>query len=61
MTYHLDELILSIGRVSKEINGRWVPARPEPFGGLGGLRLRVRAAWLVLAGRADAVLWPGGQ
>ena len=41
-----------------EIGGRWLPARPE---GYFSLQSRVRAAWLVFTGRADAVIWPGNQ
>ena len=36
-------------------NGRYVPARPEPFY---SLTQRWRAAWLVFTGRADALIWP---
>lgn len=31
------------------------PVRPAP----GSLIARVQAAWLVLRGRADALIWPG--
>lgn len=34
----------------------WVPARPIGFS---GIRYRIKAAWLVLTGHADAVLWRG--
>ncbi len=37
-------------------DGRWVPARPLGFY---GLRSRLRCAWDVFTGRADAVYWPG--
>lgn len=37
------------------IGDRWVPARPE---GYASLRHRLRAAWLVFTGRADALVWP---
>lgn len=37
-------------------DGRWVPARALGFA---SLRQRVRAAWLVFTGRADALVWPG--
>lgn len=50
----LRDLIDHHHNVSVEIDGKWVPARP-----LGLYRLR--AAWLVFTGRADAVSWPGGQ
>ena len=39
-------------------DGRYVPARPLGFQ---SARYRLRAAWLVWTGRADAVVWPGGQ
>jgi hypothetical protein len=41
---------------STQINGQWVPARPLGFMSLSS---RLRAAWLVFTGRADALLWPG--
>lgn len=34
----------------------WVPARPV---GYSSLRSRLKAAWLVFTGRADALIWPG--
>lgn len=37
-------------------DGRWVPARPMGFYGIGN---RIRCAWAVFTGRADAVTWPG--
>lgn len=37
-------------------DGRWVPARPLGFCSLGN---RIRCAWIVFTGRADAVEWPG--
>ena len=41
-----------------EINGHWVPLRPMGFFSLGS---RLRAAWLVFTGKADALVWPEGQ
>jgi hypothetical protein len=38
-------------------DGPWIPARPW----VPSLLWRCRAAWLVLRGKADAVVWPGGQ
>lgn len=35
-------------------DGRWVPARAEGFA---SWRHRLRAAWLVFTGHADALLW----
>lgn len=33
--------------------GVWKLARPESF----GIFIRIKAAWLVLTGQADAVIW----
>jgi hypothetical protein len=54
----IDELTSHVteARVSTSINGRWVPARPW---GLDTLPSRVRLAWEVFTGRADALVWPG--
>lgn len=41
-----------------KIGHTWHPARPI---GLQSVRYRLWAAWLVFTGRADAVIWPGGQ
>lgn len=40
------------------IDGEWVPARPYGFY---SLLYRLKATWLVLAGKADALVWPKGQ
>ena len=58
--YDLEEIIWLAGPagVQTEIGGVWMPARPE---GLFSFPSRVRAAWLVFTGRADAVRWPGNQ
>lgn len=37
-------------------DGRWVPARPHGFS---SIWYRIKAAWLVWTGRADALIWPG--
>ena len=41
-----------------EIGGHWMPARPL---GYYSLKSRLKLAWLVFTGKADALLWPGGQ
>ena len=46
------------GTTQAGINGKWVPARPE---GYWSLRERIRCAWIVFTGKADAVTWPEGQ
>ena len=37
---------------------RWVPARPE---GYFSPYRRLKYAWKVFTGKADIVIWPGGQ
>jgi len=39
-------------------DGRYVPARPMGFY---SMRSRIRLAWMVFTGKADALIWPGGQ
>lgn len=38
--------------------GEWVPARSV---GYFSLRHRIKCAWMVFTGKADVLLWPGGQ
>jgi hypothetical protein len=59
--YTLRQLLATSGvnegervRIGKE----WVPARPL---GYGGIFRRVKLAWMVFTGKADAVTWPGNQ
>lgn len=40
---------------SAEINGKWVVARPLSYFDW----TRIKAAWLVLIGRADAIVFKG--
>lgn len=35
--------------------GQWGPARPLGFA---SFKYRIRAAWLVFTGKADAIIWP---
>ena len=42
------------------INGKWVPARPENYK-YRSLFQRISEAWGVFTGRADAFTWPEGQ
>lgn len=37
-----------------EVDGKWVCARPLPFYSIGN---RLKAAWLVFTGQADALIW----
>lgn len=40
------------------IDGQWFLARPLGFCNIWE---RIRVSWLVFTGRADALIWPGGQ
>jgi len=42
------------------IDGKWVPARPINYQ-CRTLLERLKEAWLVFQGKADAFIWPGGQ
>jgi len=58
--YKVEELLKMAAKTGAFINGRYVPARPIPFnhGSLFCLR-RLRDAWEVFRGRADALKWEG--
>lgn len=43
---------------TREVNGRWQPARPLSFP---TMLERLRYAWWVLLGRADILTWPGQE
>lgn len=57
--YTLDELRGWNVRTSRDV--KWVLARPLPLFGLVAIWQRLRDAYLVLIGRADAFTWPEGQ
>lgn len=61
LLWTLKDLIEHSMIVMTEINGNWVPVRPERPWGLWGLKIRLHAAWAVLMGRAEAFTWPEGQ
>jgi len=58
--WRLDNLIgwCNSTRSFDEKTGIWVPARPFGFF---PLRHRLKAAWLVFTGKADALLWKWGD
>lgn len=51
---HVHSLLEQCRETQTQIDGKWVPARPEGFA---SIRYRIRAAWLVWTGRADALIW----
>ena len=60
MYWSLRELYEHINSNKANINGKWVPARPENYK-LISFRERLRNSWLVFVGKADIVVWPEGQ
>lgn len=57
MTYHINALCED-GADRQLENGEWVRARPDNWR-FASITERLRDAWLVLTGRADAVVWTG--
>ncbi len=57
----LKDLVVHMDSTRIAINGKWVPARPHAGYGWFAFRPRLRAAWAVFRGRADAFVWPEGQ
>lgn len=55
--YTLKSLIEHCNTTSTNINGKWVPSRPVD----GPFIWRVKDAWKVLKGKADAFTWPEEQ
>jgi hypothetical protein len=41
-----------------QIDAQWYPARPT---GYRTIWSRLSVAWMVFTGKADALVWPGGQ
>ena len=60
--WKLEHLLQSCKEMQAQINGKWVPARPENFKPLYlPLWERLRYAWQVVRGRAETFVWPEGQ
>jgi hypothetical protein len=55
--WRLEDIIKSANSCQAEIKGVWYPSRPMIDSWLN----RLKDAWEVYRGRADAVKWPGGQ
>ena len=54
----IDSSTLNTMKLAMYPTGSWYPARPL---GYDSIPHRLRCAWLVLTGRADAVVWPADQ
>ncbi len=55
----LESVLDTVKHTGREVEpGKWVPARAL---GNASIPYRLRAAWLVFTGKADALRWPGGQ
>lgn len=57
MIYHICNLLEMCQTTHALINGKWVPSRPMRY----TMAHRIKAAWLVLTDKADAVIWPEGK
>ena len=53
--WRLPTLLREVSKVSACVDGEYVPSRPVGFHSFGN---RIRCAWLVFVGSADAVIWP---
>lgn len=60
MIWKLKDLMESVNTCTAEINGRWVPARPMNYQ-CRNFRERIKDAWAVFKGKAEAFYWPEGQ
>lgn len=60
MLWHVSSLVeyAQSVKVNKPPKG-WVPLRPNE--GYDSLKVRIKSAWLVLTGKADAVVWDQGD
>ena len=58
--WSLDRLRTALAENNCQVGGggQWHPARQLGWPSLGQ---RIKASWLVFTGRADALIWPGGQ
>ena len=58
--HELKDLIQESNENQANINGKWVPARPENYK-FRTYGQRLKEAWAVFTGKADAFKWPEGQ
>lgn len=61
MEWRVLDLVRHAKENSAKINYIWLPVRPKQPTGWLGLKTRIKSAIKVLTGKADAVVWPGGQ
>ena len=53
-SYTPNEIVKCVGEAATEHDGKWIPARPEPFP---SFIERLKQAWDVLSYKADALYW----
>ena len=58
--YKVEDVVEMAQMNSTCVNGKWVPARPINFQ-VRSLKERVKEAWAVFTGKADALVWPEEQ
>jgi len=56
--YSVEEIMKYANNDLTCIDGKWVPARPL---GYYSLKWRLKCMWMVFTGKADVIIWPGGQ
>ena len=56
--WRLSDLLEHAFTCTMRVNDSWVPRRTIGFS---GIPHRLKAAWLVFTGKADAVVWPADQ
>lgn len=60
MLWKLKDLVESAQTCQTERQGEWMPCRPINYTCDTPLA-RLKHAWMVFTGKAEAVVWPGGQ
>ena len=60
--WKLETLLKTSSETEAEINGKWVPVRPENFKpDYCSIFRRIGYAWQVITGKAETFTWPEGQ
>ena len=56
----LENVLFMISNTQAHINGKWVPARPINYQAR-SFKEKLKDAWMVYKGKADALVWPENQ
>ena len=60
MIWKLKDIVNSAHECQVNINGKWVPARPINYT-CRTFKEKLKDAWAVFTGKAEAFTWPEGQ